>query len=260
MSNSSDEHRMSTFEFWNLYKKFDKNLYVDAERTTKEVNFISGILNRYHLSSVLDLGCGSGRIALKLAQLGFRVIGIDADTEEIETATTNAEQFNLTGKLDYECQDFRKVELNQTFDAAIFIYSSFGYFDDKTNLKILKKTVSFLNPKGIVILDLLNPSWAIHKSKGKKDITEKVNLNEFTSIIRERRPAYNNKYEKTIFSIVTASGDKFSVNFKQRLYMQAEVSKILTKAGMKLEHTFGGYGYEEYSENSKRLIVIARKF
>lgn len=66
---------------------------------------------------VLDLGCGTGRVALDLASRGFEVTGIDSDPELVETLRARARSLAL--RVEAVAADARSFELGRTFALAI---------------------------------------------------------------------------------------------------------------------------------------------
>lgn len=63
--------------------------------------------------SVLDAGCGSGRVAIELARRGIEVAGVDADVSMIATAR------RLAPELTWVVGDLSEVELDRTFDVVV---------------------------------------------------------------------------------------------------------------------------------------------
>ena len=75
---------------------------------------------------VLDVPCGTGRIAKRLRALGHDVVGIDAEDRYIATARDAGVPVILA--------DMRtSVVRPSSFDAAFCLWGSFGYFDEEGN-------------------------------------------------------------------------------------------------------------------------------
>ncbi len=74
-----------------------------------EADFVS----RFNPVSVLDAGCGTGRVGRELARRGVDVVGVDIDAEMLETAKRR------TPDLDWRLADLADVELGRTFDAVV---------------------------------------------------------------------------------------------------------------------------------------------
>src|SRR5690349_3597199 len=128
---------------------------IPEEWTTNEV---AGVRSRLPLPAyrqVLDICCGPGRHAASMAAAGYDVTGIDRDPEAVARAAQrvpNATFIQL---------DQRELSsLTTTFDAAMILWQSFGYFDSATNNRILADIAGLLRPGGRLLLDLYHPGFA----------------------------------------------------------------------------------------------------
>ena len=128
---------------------------VPSEQTEREVEFIARQLPRPQYHTLLDIACGPGRHAWPLSRRGYRVTGVDANADAI------AQGKRWTGReVEYVLLDMRKLdELPAVYDAAIIMWQSFGYFDDETNLAVLRQIAQKLNPHGRLILDLYHRAF-----------------------------------------------------------------------------------------------------
>src|SRR5262249_31310442 len=106
-------------------------------------------------SSILDLGCGSGRHSRYLASMGFDVTGLDLSAESINQAR-KAERSNLH----FNRQDMRQPFGTGAFHYVFNLFTSFGYFEDPAeNLTVIQNVARSLKPGGHLVLDYMN---AIH--------------------------------------------------------------------------------------------------
>lgn len=70
-------------------------------------------VRRFAPASVLDAGCGTGRVAIELARHGIDVVGVDLDGSMLETARRRAPE------LDWVEADLAVVDLGRTFDVVV---------------------------------------------------------------------------------------------------------------------------------------------
>jgi 2-polyprenyl-3-methyl-5-hydroxy-6-metoxy-1,4-benzoquinol methylase len=78
-------------------------------------------LNLIDKGSVLDLACGTGRLAIPLAQKGLEVVGLDASVPMLELARHKSADLPIQ----WIQGDIRDFQLNQTFDLIIMAGNSF---------------------------------------------------------------------------------------------------------------------------------------
>jgi 2-polyprenyl-3-methyl-5-hydroxy-6-metoxy-1,4-benzoquinol methylase len=252
---------MNNLKFWEFYKLMDKSLYLSEDRTMMEVDLIDTIFVKNEVKSFIDFGCGDGRITLPLVQKGYMGYGIDLDLDEINHAKRrSSDMVNIK----FDNIDFLNFNSSETtYDAAIFVYSSFGYFNDSENQKLLNKVNKCINTGGIIFIDLLNKDWAISKSQGVKDLTQKVSTvtNDFKQVTRSRSPQKIDGllYEITEFKVVRQDGSDEKYTYQQRLFSKKEIEELLTESGFEGFQYLGSYENEPYGVNSPRMILIAHK-
>ena len=250
--------------FWSIYKLFDKKLYLNKERTKKEVLFICSLLPANNYKRILDLGCGDGRISIKLAEIGYIITGVDIDKDSINKARKIARRKKLNN-LTFHLKDYRDFKSKIIQDAAILIYSSFGYTNDKNNLSILKHINTQLRKGGAILLDNLSPYWAISKKEGfYKDITERLSETDrnkygIKKVERLRKLIYNKRYEKTIYRITDFRNRVYRSEYKQRLFTIGDLTKLLTKSGFGKIKFFGNFEGLKFNKKLPRVISYAEK-
>jgi SAM-dependent methyltransferase len=121
------------------------------ERSDSEVELMLRLLELPDGAEILDAPCGHGRIANRLAARGFRVTGLDNNAKFIELARSRAAEQGVS--VDYVEGDLRELPFEGRFDALINWFSSFGYFDDDTNRRVLARFRRALKPGGVLLLE-----------------------------------------------------------------------------------------------------------
>jgi ubiquinone/menaquinone biosynthesis C-methylase UbiE len=123
--------------------------------TRRESIALRSLLGLPDGSKILDVACGDGRISIALARLGYQVTGLDASKSLLESAQKKAKRAGLG--IEWILGDIREIGISEQFEAAVSIFTSFGYFqNDSDNLKALKSISRALKTGGRLILDLEN--------------------------------------------------------------------------------------------------------
>ncbi len=124
------------------------------QRSDQEVDTILGLLELPDAAEVLDAPCGHGRISNRLAARGLRVTGLDRSRRFLELARERAAAAGAAGvEVEYVEGDLRELPFEGRFDAVLNWFSSFGYFDDEGNRRVLEGFRRALKPGGRLLLE-----------------------------------------------------------------------------------------------------------
>lgn len=138
-----------------------------AGHTDKEVEFIIEKCALTPGKTVLDMGCGLGRHALKLAERGLQITGIDYIPEFIERAKREAKNRKLE-TVRFIGGDGRELESDECYDAVVCLYDVIGSFiDEEENRKILGNIARHLKPDGVAIITVMNHELTIRLAQDR---------------------------------------------------------------------------------------------
>jgi len=105
--------------------------------------------------SMIDLGCGTGRMTRIFARKGVDMIGVDGSSQMLSMAM--AETPADSGIL-WVCQDLRQLDLYGTSDAAVSTYDCLNHLVGEGDLqRFFERLYYFLNPNGLVVFDVNTP-------------------------------------------------------------------------------------------------------
>ena len=220
------------------YAKFAKYydmLYEQKLDYPTEVKWLIQTFRNYgrNIHSVLDLGCGTGGHAIRLASKGYEVIGVDRSREMLKVARRNAKRKGV--KLKFVHGDMSSFSLGRTFDAVICMFGGWGYMLKTSEVKkALRRVQKHLEPGGLFIVEF----WSIGGVKPisrfwdfyKKD----VNLLRFTENTFDQR---KNRFTIMMHHLVYRGKrviDEFTTRHVTRGYRLSEMRKFLTSANFKV--------------------------
>jgi SAM-dependent methyltransferase len=110
--------------------------------------------------SILDLGCGTGRLLIPLAEAGLTVTGLDLSTDMLAVAKRKVARLapEAQGRASLVTGDMRRFDLKKRFDAVIVPFRGFQHLptpeDQKAALRCIR---DHLEDGGTLVLDVLEP-------------------------------------------------------------------------------------------------------
>jgi SAM-dependent methyltransferase len=108
-----------------------------------EATFVTGLVEPR--ARVLDAGCGTGRIAVRLSELGYDVIGVDVDP------TMLAEAQAAAPTLEWRLADLSSFDLGQTFDLVLLAGNTIPLLEPGTLAATCHRLAAHLEPAGLLV-------------------------------------------------------------------------------------------------------------
>ena len=117
----------------------------------RHVAWVHGELLGEAPTRILDLGCGPGLYASRLAALGHECVGVDYSPASIEHARRLAREGGL--RCTYILSDIREADLGSGYGLATLIYGEFNIFRPADAARILDRVKSSLDDGGLLVLE-----------------------------------------------------------------------------------------------------------
>jgi SAM-dependent methyltransferase len=228
---------------------FDTDFYhiLYDERNDEEAELfmknLASFLKLTPKQTILDMPCGKGRHAIFLNSLGFTVTGADLSKNNLKLA----DEFK-NENLSFIQLDMREP-LPSQYDVIVNLFTSFGYFDDAVNSKVLQHLKNGLKKNGILVIDFLNVE-KVRKSIVKQEVITKNDINFYI----DKTISGGFIIKKIMFS---DDGKKYNFEERVRYITLQKFEAYFVLANLKVKHTFGDYHLNPFDpESSERLIMI----
>ncbi len=239
-------------DFWETWEPY---IFPAARlrNTPAEVNALIGHLQLAPGAAVLDFCCGVGRHSLEFARRGFAVTAIDRTRAYLERARAQADAEGL--KIQFIQSDARAFHPSKTYDGAINMFTSFGYFGDPAeDLKVARILHESLRPGGRLVIDV----------NGKEILARKFeerawNRHDDGSFGLEERQIRNGWDWVDSRWILVRGGKIWEGTVSTRLYSGAELRDLLKRAGFGAVNLLGNLAGAPYDHNAERLVAVATK-
>jgi len=246
---------MADFDFDEVfgddYLHFYAGMLTD-DRSDQEADLIVRVLGLRPGMRVLDIPCGFGRIAGRLAAFGCRVTGVDSSPAFLDVARAA----NGAGAaVDYRQADMREYVPEGGFDAVVNWFTSFGYFDDATDRALLARWRAALRPGGRLLIE--------HQNR-QRVLGLILNAGGTSTYVHERGPdmlvdrtTFDSSTGRMSTARISIRGDRVRrYRFGNRTFAFTELREWLLDAGFTGVAGFGAEG-EPLALESRRMVVVA---
>lgn len=121
-------------------RKFD-DLAASGEDVHGEANFVM----RFAPDTVLDAGCGTGRVAIELARRGVTVVGVDVEADMLAVARKRAPD------IDWIEADLTQLDLGRTFDVVVMAGNVPLFTPPGAHAALVARCAAHVNVNGVLI-------------------------------------------------------------------------------------------------------------
>lgn len=220
----------------------------DATRQIDQILSLAAIPAGAH---VLDLCCGVGRHSLELARRGFKVTGVDRTPEYLEQAAAEAKREGLD--IEFVREDMRAFRRPASFDAAINLFTSFGYFvDPQEDRRVVDNVYRSLRPGAVFVMDMTGKE-VLARVFRERDWQESEG-----ALWLEERKLHNDWSWIEARWIMFKDGRRDEWKVEHRLYSASELTALL-RGGFAEAKAYGGLDGSPYDQTARRLVAVARK-
>ena len=228
--------------FGNDYAELYDSFYFDKDYDG-ETQMLEKILKQYGCNpgdTLLDIGCGTGNHAIRMAQKEYNVIGIDPSRRMLQIAKEKAIKDGVKIRLKEE--GLPNLSLNTRYKGIECMFNVIDYvLKDEDVLKSFNNIYNVLDDKGVFIFDFRNafpslkeysPTKVLHITDNGKDIVRvsQSSIDPKTRIFHTRYKCYI--YEDNSFV------EKFNDEHYVRAFFPGEIENFLYQSGFKLKEMF----------------------
>jgi 2-polyprenyl-3-methyl-5-hydroxy-6-metoxy-1,4-benzoquinol methylase len=224
---------------------------LNDERNRREADEVAELLGIDHSMAVLDAPCGHGRISTELAARGASVTGVDLMEHFLSVARETAATRGVD--VDYRQGDLRELPVEGPFDAVVCWFTSFGYFDDADNKRVLREFHRVLRPGGRLLIETLHYDGFV-RGFVSAPFASVDRVGEDLMMDESQFDSYTGRVETD--RIVVRAGKVRTSHHSVRLLNIPEWRAWLTEAGF-CDATFAGRQGADLSVDSRRLVVTA---
>lgn len=239
------------------------------------LNFARRCWEKYGMpKTVVDLGCGTGNVAIPLAKSGFSVFGIDLSADMLAVARSKWEAGGRTartpgeeGSIRWLQQDMRDWELPEEVDAVLCFCDSLNYLTEHRDVAdTFRHTFDNLAPGGLFVFDVHAPAQLERYADEQPFVLDEKDVAylwtcDYDPVRREIEHDLTFFVREEPDAATGGSGlyRRFEESHTQRAYEPDWLAEQLQAAGFELLHRFADFEWSAPDEDSERLFFVARK-
>ncbi|MGF1504844.1 MAG: class I SAM-dependent methyltransferase [Anaerolineae bacterium] len=217
---------------------------------------------------ILEVGCGTGRVALALAANGYPVTGVDRSEAMLARARTRPN----TG-VTWVRADIGDLALGEVFALVLFTYSGFNHLlSADAQIEALAALLRHTKPGGTLVLDLLNPIFLIGSDDPTGFSVERVFTDEHEqTVIQQTFSRLDHAAQRMdvtyVYDVTGADGllRRTLAELSFRLAFLPELRLLLKEAARQADTplavvaAYGDYNFLPYASESARLFVVCER-
>ncbi|MEE8823949.1 dTDP-3-amino-3,6-dideoxy-alpha-D-glucopyranose N,N-dimethyltransferase [Lentilactobacillus sunkii] len=246
-------------EFAKFYDDlFDATLY---ERWAAYVVRQAGIIGKENNElKILDLACGTGRLAIKLAQMGFQVTGADLSEDMLTIAEQRSREADV--EVPFIQTDMRSMDGLDQYDIVTCFDDSLNYLIDQNDLLAAFKAVNkHLNPRGQFMFDMITPYQVTEVYPGYMyNYRSEDAAFMWTSYEGDFAPmAVEHELNFFQYNEDKDAYDAYNEIHRERAYEHEEIDKMLDQAGFSGTTPRTDFGEKPFTDETKRWFFSTHK-
>src|SRR3982751_646288 len=246
---------------------------VPAYGTRADVAFYLEEAERAGASSrVLELGCGTGRLTLPLAQAGHEVTGLDFSPAMLARAREKLDALPgaVRGRVTLLEGDARRIELGDaaSFDLVLAPFRVLQHFPAIADqLDVLAGARRQLRPGGRLVVDVFNPSYpmmtrdrsAEFEDTPERSLPDGRTLRRTVRVLAVHWAEQVSDIELIYYLRAGDRTERVVQSFAMRFFTPAELRHLVARAGLQLDALYGDFDRRPLDDAAPEIIVVASR-
>lgn len=219
-------------------------------------SYVQELLTRHRpdTASILELGCGTGSLAIALQPLGdYRYVATDRSEAMLAVARRKADEADVP--IEFATAEFTNLHAAKRFDAAVLLYDGLNYLLEPSQVRVLLAgAFAALSDEGVFIVDQSTPANSL---KNEAFFESSDSTDDFSYVRRSRFDAASNLHRTTLE--IVSRERRFVEEHVQRAYRIDEIRPLARDVGFRVDAVYDGFSSEPASDASERVHWVLRR-
>jgi SAM-dependent methyltransferase len=219
---------------------------------------------------VLELGCGTGRVTIAIAEAGYRIIGLDISERMLERAEQKRTGLpkEVRERVRLVCGDMTQFDLGEEFRCIVIPFRPFQHLlKTEQQMGCLQRARKHLAHDGRLMVDFFqtdpermhDPRFLNESKLVEYDLPDGRHVQLAERVAAFHRGVQQNDVEM-IFRVTHPGGkqERLVMAWTLRYFFRYEVEHLLARCGLRLERVYGNFDGSPLSDESPEMIFVAR--
>lgn len=249
--------------------------------------YLREVLDRHRIVGrrALDMACGTGTLALLLADMGWDVVGLDASGAMLDQARAKAANFDTPGRVRFVLGDMRQIVRQdegpktkdesvgavdagpspssvirpQSFDLVTCFYDSLNYMVTEQDLAACFYTAAHaLAPGGLLVADM-NTRHFLEHDWGTCEAIEQPDFVQISQSHFDPATACSTMVVTGFAGDDERGYQRFDEIHVERAYAPELVGALIQSAGLRVEAAYDCFTFQPIGERTQRIAWVARR-
>ena len=250
-----DHDNLEEFRDPQTYDLVDEGYYEDYTLTEQWARLLGGPL--------LDLACGTGRMALRMAELGYQVTGVDITPEMIGWARQKAAKQGVS--IEWVVADARAFHLQKQFSFIYMLENVFQFFLTRADQEaMLARVREHLHPEGCFLFETRNPSPRNLLEAGHPDPQKYATPDGGQLVITEQQyydPMTQIQHYTSHLAFLHPGGQREEKKLRTalRYVFPQEIEALLFYNGLQIRSCYGSWQQDPLTAASRSMIYVCQR-
>lgn len=237
--------------------------HVDYDRWARYVHHLLTVHGEDDVRRLLELGGGTGSLAVRLQPMGpppdgYDYVLTDGSDAMLAAARRKIDAVSASvrcGRVDFTGVTLDAAGLDAPVDAVVCVYDGLNYLDDASDVATLLDGIHrVLRPGGVAVVDQSTP----RNSEDRAERFDDEGVVDGASYVRESRYDPDTRRHVTTFELVV-DGERWCERHVQRAYAKLEMEALLQASSLVVETAYDGFTMDAADASSRRIHWVLRR-
>ena len=217
---------------------------------------------------VLELGCGTGRVAIPIAEAGIEIVGIDSSQAMLDVAGQKAGRLaGPGGRLSLVHADMRDFSLGRTFELVTVPFRGFlSLLSVEDQTSTLSNVKRHLAPGGRLVFNIFvpDPDMLVQEGDLPYHLRDVTDPQTGIRLVLWQQSAYDNHSQVISTRLIAEELDdggkvtgRFYRDFQLRYVHRWEMHHLLTASGYEVLDLYGDFDRSPFDEDSTEMVWVS---